>query len=80
MATLKSLTEREHEILRLLSDGLQNKEIARTLAITENTVETHLRHMYAKLEVYNRTQASRRYLQGQEPSTLDTLCVVSTQA
>lgn len=76
MATLKSLTEREHEILQLLSDGLQNKEIARTLAITENTVETHLRHMYAKLEVYNRTQASRRYLQGQEPSTPDTLCVV----
>lgn len=76
MATLKSLTEREHEILQLLSDGLQNKEIARTLAITENTVETHLRHMYAKLDVGNRTQASRRYLQGQELSTPATLCVV----
>lgn len=76
MATLKSLTEREHEILQLLSDGLQNKEIARTLAITENTVETHLRHMYAKLDVGNRTQASRRYLQGQEPSKPTTLCVV----
>ena len=77
MATLKSLTERELEILQLLSDGLQNKQIARTLAITENTVEAHLRHLYAKLEVCNRTQASRCYLQRQQPLASDALCVLS---
>lgn len=79
MATFESLTARQHEILQLLSDGLQNKEIARALAITENTVESHLRHLYAKLEVGNRTQASRCYLQSQELSASDALRLLAAQ-
>lgn len=43
------LTTREQEILRLTGRGLSNKEIGRTLAISDLTVKTHLHHVYAKL-------------------------------
>lgn len=48
-----SLTEREHEILSLLSQGLVKKEIADQLKISYFTVSTHVRHIYEKLEVPN---------------------------
>jgi NarL family two-component system response regulator LiaR len=51
------LTEREREVLRLLSQGLSNKEIASHLQIVEDTVKTHIRHILAKLGVQSRTQA-----------------------
>ena len=40
-----------------LADGQSNKEIARTLAISPNTVKTHIARLYAKLEVNGRVQA-----------------------
>ncbi len=54
-----SLTRRELQILRLARDGVGNKEIARDLWITEQTVKFHLSNVYRKLGVSNRTRASR---------------------
>jgi DNA-binding NarL/FixJ family response regulator len=53
-----SLTTRETEILQLLASGSTNGEIARRLWVTEQTVKFHLRNIYPKLGVANRTQAS----------------------
>lgn len=52
------LTEREKEILDLLTRGLANKEIAQALFITEKTVKNHLYRMFKKLGVQGRTQAA----------------------
>lgn len=52
------LTEREIEVLRLLSRGQANKEIARTLHIAEKTVKTHVSNILAKLGLQSRTQAA----------------------
>ena len=56
------LTQRESEILVLLSEGLSNKEIADRLKISCDTVRAHLRHIYEKLHVRGRTEAVRKYL------------------
>jgi DNA-binding NarL/FixJ family response regulator len=52
------LTERESELLSLLSTGMTNRELGVRLYISENTVKTQLRHLYAKLNVRNRVQAA----------------------
>ncbi|MFF5213330.1 response regulator [Streptosporangium sp. NPDC000396] len=52
-----SLSPREIEIVALVADGLSNRRIARELFISEATVKSHLVHIYAKLEVDNRTGA-----------------------
>ena len=51
------LTERESELLSLLSTGMTNRELGAHLYISENTVKTQLRHLYVKLHVRNRAQA-----------------------
>ena len=51
------LTLKETSILSLVAAGKANKEIARILGITDNTVETHLRKINLKLDTHNRTQA-----------------------
>jgi DNA-binding NarL/FixJ family response regulator len=53
------LTRRELEILRLVAEGHSNAELARTLWVTEQTIKFHLSNIYRKLEVANRTEASR---------------------
>jgi DNA-binding NarL/FixJ family response regulator len=53
------LTDRELEILKLVSEGHTNGRIARNLWVTEQTVKFHLSNTYRKLGVANRTQASR---------------------
>ncbi len=52
-----SLTEREREVLRLLMRGLQNKEIAHELVVTERTVKFHVSSILTKLGAGNRTEA-----------------------
>ena len=52
------LTEREVEVLKLLARGLQNKEIAEELLISERTVSTHVSNIISKLHLANRTQAA----------------------
>ncbi len=56
----ESLTYREREVLTLLSQGMTNKEIARSLTITQNTVKRHLKSLFAKLEVNTRSAASAK--------------------
>jgi len=51
------LTPREAEILTLIAKGLTNRHAAETLGLSRATVRTHLEHIYAKLEVSNRTEA-----------------------
>lgn len=57
------LTDREMELLELLSKGLMYKEIAENLGITTGTVKQHIHKIYDKLQVNNRTEAINKYLQ-----------------
>lgn len=61
-AALKSLgvSQREEEVLALLAEGQSNKEIARSLGVSPNTVKTHLSALYEKLDVSNRTEAAAK--------------------
>jgi len=54
----KSLSDREISVLRLLTRGLQNHEIATELSVSENTVRTHISNILTKLDVRDRTQAA----------------------
>lgn len=54
---LESLSEREHQILVLLGKSLSNQEMARMLFLSESTVKTHLRNLFRKLGVRNRSEA-----------------------
>ena len=56
------LTEREIEVLRLATRGLSNQEIANELYLSLRTVQTHLSHIFNKLEVSSRTEAVVRAL------------------
>jgi DNA-binding CsgD family transcriptional regulator len=51
------ITARELEILRLIADGLSNREIAAKLFVSENTVKTHSARLFDKLQAKRRTQA-----------------------
>jgi len=55
-----SLSPRERTIVRLMGSGLTNKMIARQLSITPETVKTHVKRMFWKLEVQTRAQAVYR--------------------
>jgi DNA-binding NarL/FixJ family response regulator len=55
------LTDRETTVLRLLAEGLTDREIADALTISPRTVETHVSHVIHKLGVRNRAEAAQRY-------------------
>jgi two-component system NarL family response regulator len=55
----RDLTTREIEVLRLLSAGLSNKEIASELEVKEGTVKIHVNHLLQKLQASTRTEAAR---------------------
>ena len=66
------LTRREREILRLVAEGHSNGQLARMLWVTEQTVKFHLSNIYRKLDVSNRTEASRwAQLHGMLPAAGD---------
>ncbi|MEL6650166.1 MAG: response regulator transcription factor [Bacteroidota bacterium] len=54
------LSERETEVLRLLCDGQNYRQIADQLYVSSNTVKAHIKHIYKKLHVHNRAEAVRK--------------------
>ncbi len=56
-----ALSEREEEVLALLAEGKSNLQIGAALSLSENTVKFHLRNLYAKLGVTNRTEAAAKF-------------------
>ena len=59
---IPQLSPRQNDILRLLAQGYLYKEIADQLGISIGTVRVHIRKIYEKLHVHNRTEATRKYL------------------
>ena len=57
-AALVTLTPREKQIIRLVARGMSNKSVAQLLAISEATVHFHLKNIYRKLGVRNRTSTT----------------------
>jgi DNA-binding NarL/FixJ family response regulator len=62
-ASGQGISERELEVLELVAEGMTNAEITRRLHISLNTVKFHLQNIYQRLNVTNRTEASRWYLE-----------------
>jgi two-component system nitrate/nitrite response regulator NarL len=60
-ASVQALSQREREVLRLLAEGLTDREIAESLTISARTVETHVSSVLHKLGVRNRAEAANRY-------------------
>jgi two-component system, NarL family, response regulator YdfI len=60
--TIERLTSRENDVLRLLAEGMGNKEIAAHLSISEHTIKFHIRSILSKLGASSRTQAVSRGL------------------
>jgi len=52
----RSLTPTENSVVQLVADGLRNRDIADRLFISRRTVETHLTHIFRKIEVSSRTE------------------------
>ena len=59
-AVTEALSPRESDILRLIAEGRSNKEIARDLAVAPETVKSHIKHIFIKLNVERRAQAVSR--------------------
>jgi DNA-binding NarL/FixJ family response regulator len=59
----RDLTNREQSVLELLARGLTNREIQASLSLSEGTLKNHLKHVYDKLGVGNRTEAVHAALQ-----------------
>jgi DNA-binding NarL/FixJ family response regulator len=56
------LSPREYEVMLLVASGLYNKEIAVKLECEETTIKKHLQHIFSKLKVNNRTEATLKLL------------------
>ncbi len=71
--SLKLLTDREREILQLLSRGESNKAIAQTLSISYDTVKQHVRHILTKLNLSSRVKAAVLFTEQQAQNSEDKL-------
>lgn len=63
--TIADLTDRERQVLELVSRGRRNKAIAAVLTLSEHTVKVHLHNIIAKLQVRNRTEAATIFLEAE---------------
>jgi DNA-binding NarL/FixJ family response regulator len=63
---LTMLTDRERQIMRLVSEGLPNKEIGRRLNIADGTIKVHLHNIFQKLEISNRTELAALAILGND--------------
>ena len=61
-SALERLSERELEILGLISDGLSNTAIAARLSVMERTIESHIARMFSKLDLMPGAEGNRRVL------------------
>jgi DNA-binding NarL/FixJ family response regulator len=61
------LSARENEVLELVAKGSTNPEIAASLSVSENTVRFHMKNIFEKLSVTNRTEAAAWYFKQQMP-------------
>ncbi|MDA9435441.1 LuxR C-terminal-related transcriptional regulator [Bradyrhizobium sp. CCBAU 51627] len=66
---LTGLTDRERQIMRLVSEGLSNKEIGRRLNIADGTIKVHLHNIFQKLEISNRTVLAALAISQQDRAT-----------
>lgn len=62
-----ALTDREESVLELVAEGMSNAQIGATLGLSENTVKFHLKNLYSKLGVTNRTEAAAKFHQRSGP-------------
>jgi LuxR family maltose regulon positive regulatory protein len=60
LAPHERLSARELEVLKLMANGLSTQKIAEQLVVAPSTVQTHLKHLYNKLDAHSRTQALAR--------------------
>ena len=60
---IEGLSPRENDVLRMLAEGLTDREIADALIISPRTVESHVSNILHKLNVRNRAEAAQRYRQ-----------------
>jgi DNA-binding NarL/FixJ family response regulator len=63
-AEVDDLSAREREVLELVAEGLNNKDIAGRLGVSVDAVRWHLKHIYLKLHVHSRTQAALKFRSG----------------
>ena len=61
MKKIKEITAREHEVAKLVAEGLTNAKIAKKLKITEGTVKQHLYKIFSKLKVKSRLQLVTKF-------------------
>ena len=62
MAWRNSLSDRESEVCELVSKGLSNERISKQISISPHTVKTHLRNIYSKCDIKNRTSLALKFL------------------
>jgi DNA-binding CsgD family transcriptional regulator len=67
-----ALTEAESHIAALVTQGRTNRQVAAALFVTENTVQTHIRHIFQKLSVKSRTELAARLLSGPASTAINT--------
>jgi len=70
-----NLTPSEVKVLNLLVEGLTNPEIGDILSITLQSVKNYVTHIYSKLEVKNRVQATRKWVLDVEMYTVQEGCI-----
>ena len=61
------LTQRERQVWALVARGLSNRDIAKRLSLSDNTVKFHVQHLFHKLGVKNRTEAALKHATAERP-------------